>query len=99
MKSKKPLKQSRTTKKKFSKAASARDTLQWKYYVALAIILLISFIAYLPSLNNHFLEWDDIYYIRDNPLIYSFDLKAIFSQNVMANYHPLTILTLATEYH
>jgi tetratricopeptide (TPR) repeat protein len=71
---------------------------RWKYYGALAFILVLSFIAYLPALHNGLLSWDDNSYIRDNPLLYSFNLKEIFSRNVVSNYHPLTILTLALEY-
>ncbi len=71
----------------------------WKYYGALAIIVLISFIAYLPVLNNGFVLWDDDIYIQNNPLIYSINLKEIFSKYVLGNYHPLTILILAIEYH
>ena len=69
----------------------------WKYY-SLAIILLISFVIYLPVFNNKLLAWDDDNYIKNNPLIYSINLKDIFSQYVMGNYHPLTILTFAIEY-
>lgn len=32
-------------------------------------------------------------------MIYSIDLKEIFSRYVLGNYHPFTILTLALEYH
>jgi protein O-mannosyl-transferase len=81
-----------------AKAEWTADPDRWKYYGALAVILLISFIAYLPVLHNGLLSWDDNSYIKDNPLIYSFNLKDIFSQNVISNYHPLTILTLAAEY-
>ena len=69
----------------------------WKYY-GLAIILLISVIIYLPVFNNKLLAWDDEFYIKNNPLVYSINLKDIFSQYVMGNYHPLTILSFAIEY-
>ena len=77
----------------------AGDFDKWKSYGALAVIVLISVIAYLPVLHNSLLAWDDDVYIKNNPLIYSIDLKAIFSNNVMGNWHPLTILTLAVEHH
>jgi protein O-mannosyl-transferase len=80
------------------KAKLAVNPDRWKYYGALAFIVILSFVAYLPVLNNGLLSWDDNSYIRDNPLIYSFNLKEIFSRNVISNYHPLTILTLAAEY-
>ncbi|MDQ1296752.1 MAG: O-GlcNAc transferase, partial [Bacteroidota bacterium] len=72
---------------------------RWKYYSALAIIVLISFFAYIPVFQNGFVLWDDDIYIQNNPLIYSINLKEIFSKYVLGNYHPLTILTLAIEYH
>jgi len=99
MKSQKARKQSPPGKKKIKTAkASQKDGL--KYFGALAIIILVSFIAYFPVLQNNFQEaWDDTSYIRDNPLIYSFNLKEIFSKYVMGNYHPLTMVTLSTEYH
>ncbi len=91
--------------KKENKQPSAKsglpvsDSGSWKYNIALLVILLVSFITYKPVLQNGLLEWDDSHYIHNNPLIYSFDFKAIFSQPVMGNYHPITILVLAIEYH
>jgi hypothetical protein len=70
----------------------------WKHYLALAVIVLISLIVYLPVLKNGFV-WDDQPYILNNPLIYSFNLKDFFLRYAAGNYHPLTILTLAAEYH
>jgi tetratricopeptide (TPR) repeat protein len=67
-------------------------------YFFLFLILLISFIAYLPSLHNGF-AWDDDGYIQNDPLIYSLNLKDIFSTFKLGNYHPLTMLMLAIEYH
>jgi tetratricopeptide (TPR) repeat protein len=84
----------RPAKKKPKQTTKAKP----KYFLFLVIILLISFLAYLPAIQNGFL-WDDEKYILDNPLIYSVNLQKIFSEYVMGNYHPLTILTLAGEYH
>ena len=69
----------------------------WKNHGLLLMILLISFIAYLPSLQNGFV-WDDELYVTGNKLIQSFNLKEIFSRNVAGNYHPVTILVFAFEY-
>jgi protein O-mannosyl-transferase len=87
-----------TGNKNFSKAAKDKNPEKWKLYGSLVIILLISFIAYFPVLHNGLLAWDDNAYIKNNPLIYSFNLADIFSQNVKSNYHPLTILFLSLEY-
>ncbi len=80
------------------KGAIVFDFERWKWHVALGIILLITFLAYLPVFHNGLLAWDDEAYIKNNPLIYSLNLKEIFSHNVMGNWHPFTILTLALEY-
>jgi protein O-mannosyl-transferase len=71
----------------------------WKYYGALALVVLISFVVFSPVLHNSLLNWDDDIYITNNPLIHSFLLKEIFSQYVSGNYHPVTILAIATQYH
>jgi Tfp pilus assembly protein PilF len=99
MKSKKQIPSSKQKKKVSSAGGAKKSTNRNYYYLGLGIILLVSCLAYLPVLHNEFLIWDDIPYIRDNPLIYSFNLGEIFTKNVMGNYHPLTILALATEYH
>jgi len=72
---------------------------KWKFLLFLGGIILTTFLIYLPSLKGNLLDWDDYGYIQNNPLIFSIDLKEIFSHEVMWNYHPLTILTLAIEYH
>src|ERR1041384_7359931 len=71
---------------------------RWQYFTKLAIILVITYISFLPSLKNGFV-WDDEFYIQKNALIHSINLKKIFSEYVVGNYHPLTILALALEYH
>jgi len=98
MKDKKIQKQKGTFKKASPLRSIPDKTENWKIYLALAIILVISALIYLPVLDNNLLAWDDDGYIKDNPLVYTINLKEIFSQYIMGNYHPLTILTLAIEY-
>jgi protein O-mannosyl-transferase len=99
MKRKKGSTRTHAGNKKTAKAIKAINPETWKSYIALAAILLISFLIYLPVFHNGLLTWDDDTYIKNNPLIYSIDLKQIFSTYVLGNYHPFTILTLALEYH
>ncbi len=63
------------------------------------IIVLITFIAFLPSLRNGFILWDDPEYTFENPLFKNFSISKIFSFSTfyMGNYHPLTILWLHWE--
>ena len=68
-----------------------------KIVISLSAILLISLIVYIPVFTSGFV-WDDISYIENNHLVRSFNLQGIFSQYVMGNYHPFTVLMLAMEY-
>jgi len=65
----------------------------------LFIILLITGLVYINSLNNELLlGMDDDMYILDNSLLKSFDLRAHFSEYIAGNYHPLTTLSYSVEY-
>ncbi len=83
---------------------SATKTHPW----IIITIALITFIVYLPALRNQFTNWDDRPYVLNDPMIKELNwqsIKEMFaSKNLehrywMGNYHPLTILTLAINYH
>ena len=73
----------------------ARDRSFWLWP---ASILVITGLTLLPMLNNEFTNWDDELYIINNPLLRGPDWKGIFSEPVLGNYHPLTILSYAFNY-
>jgi tetratricopeptide (TPR) repeat protein len=64
-----------------------------------AAVLLLTFIVMVPTLDNGMTNWDDIDYILVNSDVQTFDLKGIFTENVLGNYHPLTMLTFAMEWN
>jgi len=66
--------------------------------VWLGAILAVTFVVYLPSLGNGFLNWDDNFYVTDNPVVAHPTLHGILTQNLGGNYHPLTMATLALNY-
>jgi len=69
-----------------------------KYLIA---ILVVTFIAYLPSINGEFLNWDDDIYILNNPSLTSLsidNIKIIFSEFYYGLYNPLTNLSWAIDY-
>lgn len=76
-------------------APPRRGIAAWIYLVA---ILAATFAAYVPSLDNDFTNWDDTQYVLENPHLAGPDLGVIFSEPIAANYHPLTILSLAANY-
>ncbi len=65
------------------------------------VIVAVSVAAFFPGFFNRLTNWDDTYYIVNNPHIQAFsweNIKWIFSNSHMANYHPLTMLSLAFDY-
>jgi len=70
-----------------------------------SVVLLFSFIVYIPSLENGYVNWDDQANIYNNPIINtisgweSFLSGAIdiFKTHVEGNYNPLVILSFAFE--
>ncbi|HKB43192.1 MAG TPA: hypothetical protein VKC90_02345, partial [Chitinophagaceae bacterium] len=98
MKKKKKYKQQTSQAKKPSVTSKAATPITRMDYFGLFIILLIALIAFLPALKAGFV-WDDKNYIQNNPGLHSINLKEIFSSYVLGNYHPLTMLSLAIEYH
>jgi len=70
----------------------------------LAGILLTTFLVYLPSLRNELTNWDDNQYLLSNPLVNQLSFQTLASlfaptTYVQGNYHPLTLLTYALEWH
>ncbi len=64
-------------------------------------VSLLTFVVYLSSLRNGFVEWDDDIYVFENPHIRSFDsafFKWAFGTFHAANWHPLTWISHALDY-
>ena len=60
------------------------------------LILLIAF-SYFPVFDNDFVQWDDQFYVTDNPLIISpiwENFQLLWTKIISLNYHPLTMISL-----
>ena len=71
---------------------------------SLAFVLLLTLVVYFPSLKNTFVSnWDDGGYIIANEMIRNISWKSIVYMfthfHLGTNYHPLTTLTNAIEFH
>ena len=71
---------------------------------ALLVCLLAAlvFTAFLPSLKNNFVNWDDNFYVTDNRVIRSLSLeniKTIFTSFYNSNYQPISVLSYSLEYY
>src|ERR1041385_7789030 len=77
------------------KAAAAPD-LRWVFW--LGGILFLTYLVYMPSLDNDFTNWDDNYYVTENPVVAHPTLGALLTTPLGGNYHPLTMASLALNY-
>ncbi len=67
----------------------------------LLIVILVTVVTLLPSVDNQFTNWDDNKYVVENNLIRNLSpsgVKDIFSSFLLGNYHPITVLSYALEY-
>jgi protein O-mannosyl-transferase len=82
-----------TRKANTNPGSSKKPILTW-----LLILLAITAICFFPMLRNSFTNWDDEFYVIKNNLLRGPDWAGIFSEPVVGNYHPLTIISLAANY-
>ena len=79
---------------------TSQPYLKW---ILIVSVLVITFITYRYSLHNEFTNWDDGVYIETNPYVKNLtseNLKMIFTHSIQGIYfHPLTMLSLAINYH
>lgn len=71
------------------------------FYSYYAVIIVIVFIAFIPSLNNGFTNWDDDIYVTENWKIKALNwnnIKHIFTTTHFGGYEPLTELAFAIQY-
>jgi tetratricopeptide (TPR) repeat protein len=97
IKKKKPSEKPKASVRK-AETLNASSNGLWKFWLP---VLGVTFLLFIPALQNGFTNWDDILYVTNNPLLKSLNgegLRAIFSTPVVSNYHPLTILSLALNY-
>jgi tetratricopeptide (TPR) repeat protein len=67
----------------------------------LPVIVIVTVIAFLPSLRNGLVSWDDFANLRDNPHVHGLsasNLRWMFTEFHHGHYQPLTWLTLALDY-
>jgi tetratricopeptide (TPR) repeat protein len=74
-----------------------------RHWLWLALILLITVLAYANAVDNDFIyQFDDDLYVTDNPDIKALsadNLYRMFTTSYVGLYLPLTMLTYAVEYH
>ena len=67
----------------------------------LIIVVFFTWLCYLPSCKNQFVNWDDHQYVYENADIdisQPGNLDNLLSSNYASNYHPLTMLSLGLDF-
>jgi tetratricopeptide (TPR) repeat protein len=64
----------------------------------LLAILAVTFLVYLPCLDNDFTNWDDTIYVTQNRLVAHPNLKDLLVTPVNGAHHPVTMLSFALDY-
>ena len=94
------------TKKAKRAASKFRKKQAWwqlsqKQYLWLLGLLALTSVVYAPALDNQFTNWDDQYYVSQNAWLRNLsaeNLEHIFTDQLMGNYHPITVLSFAFDY-
>jgi tetratricopeptide (TPR) repeat protein len=77
------------------------EVTQRTFWETALLVASITFLLYLPALQNDFVNWDDGEYVYESRGIRSIDfgfLKWIFTAVVSSNWHPLTLFSHAVDY-
>lgn len=98
-------KKAKRSPKKMLPAKKHVETFTQQHSIAILVVLLLTFIVFLPSLQNGFVNWDDDKNFYENPLVVTStnfgnlikNTPAIFSTQVIGNYNPLSNWTFALE--
>jgi len=75
-------------------APPARRPLPWLFLVAAGLVALVVAV-YGSALNHDFVDWDDMQYVVENPLVLGKQYGALLHSAVARDYHPLTLVSMA----
>lgn len=85
-------------------ATLPKNKTDYSLAIAVAIVVTITFVVFVPSLSLGFVNWDDPFNLLENETLKAFathwdwaSVKAIFTTDVIGNYNPLPIFTFAIE--
>lgn len=81
-----------------ARAGAAKQPARRDWPLWLGALLALTFVVYIPSLRNGFTNWDDNYYVTEDPLVAHPDFRTVLTTPVASNYHPLTIWSYALNY-
>ncbi len=87
-----------------SKAVKKKKVIEksFNYKPWLIALIICTFVVFIPSLQNGYVNWDDDWFIQENPQVLNLSLEtlpALFGEFYKGQYAPVTTLLLAIEFH
>jgi hypothetical protein len=98
MASKKQPRSKRATSHSFAPKKKLKEKRNYSLLPWFCLVAVLTAVCLWPMLKNEFTNWDDEFYVINNPLLRGPQWKRIFSEQVLGNYHPLTILSYAFNF-
>ncbi len=89
-----------TPQYKTVKTDNASTSTIWDGYLPILAVLILTFLAFSPTFQSEFVNWDDDLNILKNKYVESLsfaNISHIFSTTIIGGYNPLSILTFAIE--
>jgi hypothetical protein len=74
---------------------------RWPQWLPPLLVILATFVVFLPALSNEFVDWDDEQMFLENPYYRGFSLahlRWMWTATHMGHYIPLTWMTLGLDY-
>src|SRR3990172_4057477 len=94
-------KHDKAKKQEATKALGSSRFSMTMIWIPALLVALITFLVYLPALQNGFVNWDDQLYVYENQNIRAINLKFLkWSASAEANptWHPMTLFSIALDY-
>src|SRR5262245_6434461 len=76
-------------------AAGAGSPARIRVLGVAAALALLTFVAFRGALDHSFVDWDDLQYVVENPVVLAKSPVGCLRAVVETQYHPLTLLSLA----
>lgn len=64
----------------------------------MALVFILAFLFYIPSLNNYFVNWDDPIFVKNHPQIQAMDISWMLTSLHSANWVPLALFSHAIDF-
>ncbi len=80
--------------------STSTQTRTWDWYAGISLVLLVASV-YWPTIRFDFVNWDDPWYVINNPLIRSwhpFNLFKIATESVVLNFAPITVSSFLVDH-